>query len=159
MSSSTYINRLYEALDTSLRQEDESTYLKVHQNKDNSISVMVKSVLVAKIHFRIKSSSFVEVSSKYSNLFPAEFIIDNAIWCKIKLFSEDDIFKYISQLTTIYKNILVATSGEQFGCCSRYEKCSDARKCIHPDASISAACMYKKNLDEGRIFYGKNRNV
>lgn len=46
-----------------------------------------------------------------------------------------------------------------FGCCSNYEKCSDALKCIHDNLMYAKGCMYRKNLEAGRIFYGKNRNV
>lgn len=47
----------------------------------------------------------------------------------------------------------------RFGCCSQFEKCSDAKKCIHENKLYSKACMYRDNLDNGRIFYGKNKNV
>ena len=46
-----------------------------------------------------------------------------------------------------------------FGCCSRYEKCSDLKKCIHENLLYSKACAYRSNLEKGRIFYGKNRNI
>ena len=46
-----------------------------------------------------------------------------------------------------------------FGCCSRYEACSDAKECIHPDAAFAASCSYRQNLLVGRIFYGKNKNI
>ena len=45
---------------------------------------------------------------------------------------------------------------ESFGCCSSYEKCSDNRKCLHEGNPEYAGCKYKKNLEAGRIFYGKN---
>lgn len=48
---------------------------------------------------------------------------------------------------------------ETFGCCSRYVECSDAQKCIHPDLSIALSCQYRQNLLNGRIFYGKNKNI
>lgn len=48
---------------------------------------------------------------------------------------------------------------EIFGCCSKYELCSDLKKCIHTDPFYSEACMYRKNLESGKIFYGKNKNV
>lgn len=41
-----------------------------------------------------------------------------------------------------------------FGCCSRYRECSDARRCLAPD--IGHGCMYRRNLEAGRIFYGRN---
>ena len=47
----------------------------------------------------------------------------------------------------------------EFDCCSRYEQCSDAKKCIHPDPEFALLCGYRKILASGRVFYGKNRNV
>lgn len=47
----------------------------------------------------------------------------------------------------------------RFGCCSRFNECSDAKKCVHPNKLYACACYYKSNLDRGRIFYGVNRNV
>lgn len=46
-----------------------------------------------------------------------------------------------------------------FGCCSLFEECSDAKRCIHPNRLYSTACAYRRNLESGRIFYGKNKNV
>ena len=45
-----------------------------------------------------------------------------------------------------------------FGCCSRFTECSDAGKCINPDQIYARGCYYKKNLESGKIFYGKNKN-
>ena len=42
---------------------------------------------------------------------------------------------------------------ESFGCCSSYAECSNAGHCIHPDYT---GCYYRKNLEAGCIFYGKN---
>ena len=44
-----------------------------------------------------------------------------------------------------------------FGCCNLFEECSDAKRCIHPNRLYSTACAYRRNLEQGRIFYGKNR--
>ncbi len=48
---------------------------------------------------------------------------------------------------------------EKFGCCNDFLKCSDAKECIHPHDRFYNGCIYRRNLEEGRIFYGKNRNV
>jgi len=48
---------------------------------------------------------------------------------------------------------------KEFDCCSRYEQCSDARTCIHPKPEMAMACGYRKILKQGRIFYGKNKNI
>lgn len=46
-----------------------------------------------------------------------------------------------------------------FGCCHQFEKCSDAKKCLHENKLYARGCTYRRHLNEGRIFYGKNRNV
>lgn len=48
---------------------------------------------------------------------------------------------------------------KKFDCCSRYEACSDAKHCIHPDRRFSADCGYRKILNSGKIYYGNNRNI
>lgn len=45
---------------------------------------------------------------------------------------------------------------DTFGCCSRYLECSEAGRCRHPDPGVSKSCLYRKNLDAGQCFYGKN---
>ena len=65
--------------------------------------------------------------------------------------------KDFSQLA--YKIYLDAMNFQSFGCCDKYIKCSDAKKCLHSDLLYSTACMYRKNLESGKIFYGKNKNI
>ena len=48
---------------------------------------------------------------------------------------------------------------ESFGCCNDFLRCSDNRSCIHKDDPFYRGCYYRKNLEAGRIFYGKNRNI
>lgn len=47
---------------------------------------------------------------------------------------------------------------EPFGCCSRYAACSDAKACLIPDRDYSKYCNYRKSLEQGIFFYGKNAN-
>ena len=49
----------------------------------------------------------------------------------------------------------------EFGCCQRYEQCSDAKECLIKDTDpiFARGCQYRKNLESGRIFYGKNRII
>lgn len=49
-----------------------------------------------------------------------------------------------------------SSSKDSFGCCSRYAACSDARSCLIPDRDYSRNCNYRKSLEQGHIFYGKN---
>lgn len=45
---------------------------------------------------------------------------------------------------------------DAFGCCSRYSACSDAKACLIPHLDYSKNCIYRKSLEQGHIFYGKN---
>ncbi|MCR4749320.1 MAG: BRCT domain-containing protein [Lachnospiraceae bacterium] len=47
----------------------------------------------------------------------------------------------------------------RFGCCSKFIECSDARKCVHANKLYNKACIYRDSLDDGRIFYGRNKNI
>lgn len=65
-----------------------------------------------------------------------------------------------------YTDFLVAVTGaaidrlpKEWDCCSRYLECSDAKTCVHPDKVFALDCGYRKILNSGRIFYGKNRNI
>lgn len=49
---------------------------------------------------------------------------------------------------------LNALNFPSFGCCGRYQECSEKGECIHPDILYaSAACQYKRHLDNGENFY------
>lgn len=76
---------------------------------------------------------------------------------RIAVHSAEDILSYTEVLREILSDI--TKRYHLFGCCSRYEACSDARKCIHPDIKFALGCKYRQNLMAGKIFYGKNRNI
>lgn len=86
---------------------------------------------------RLKSdTSFVHVLFENEDKAVLDYIKDNVLYCLAN-----------------YE----ATSN--FGCCSRFVECSDAKKCVHENKIYSMGCKYRKNLEAGRIFYGKNRNI
>lgn len=71
---------------------------------------------------------------------------------------DDSIYDYIKSniihcLKTYHSN------ARSFGCCSHFIECSDAQKCVHENKLYSTACLYRKNLESGNIFYGKNCNI
>lgn len=57
-----------------------------------------------------------------------------------------------------YRLLSSESNDDTFGCCSAYTECSDAKKCIREN-NFSRNCIYRKNLEAGKIFYGKNRNI
>lgn len=62
----------------------------------------------------------------------------------------------------IFGDVIKATvdrTPKEWDCCSRYLECSDAKTCVHPDKGVALLCGYRRILNSGRIFYGKNRNV
>ncbi len=67
---------------------------------------------------------------------------------------------YYFFIKAILNNAVKNYSGSSvFGCCHKYVECSDAKKCLHRDLLYARGCQYRKNLESGRIFYGKNKNI
>lgn len=50
-------------------------------------------------------------------------------------------------------------SSNSFSCCSKFLECSDKKRCVHENTLYSKGCHYRRHLDSGRIFYGKNKNI
>ncbi len=73
-------------------------------------------------------------------------------------YSDDIIKKIIDNADRVYEKCYLDVS-EPFGCCSKYLECSDKRRCIQTDKGLARECIYKRHLEEGRIFYGKDRNI
>lgn len=75
------------------------------------------------------------------------------------IFPHDSVYVY-DYLQEIFSHTLKNFEPtEKFGCCGKYVKCSNARKCLHENTFYARCCMYRKNLESGRIFYGKNANT
>lgn len=138
-------------------KEQHSQFIEVIQNK-NYIAVKAKNLLAVKVDSK-KSGIRIEYKSIYDEKFPDYKIehINNGL-SRIIVKDFNDVLGLASIISVIAEAEIVIAS-ESFGCCGRYEACSDAKKCIHPDPIMAAACAYKKNLEQGRIFYGKNRNI
>ncbi len=74
-------------------------------------------------------------------------------------FDVDDpsLHDYIT--SNIYYCLSNYRSGTSFACCSRFEQCSDALKCVHENKLYSKRCKYRANLENGRVFYGRHKNT
>lgn len=65
-----------------------------------------------------------------------------------------------TRFVALLNRVFIETfSFPSFGCCSRYNECSDALKCLHPDLMYATACSYRKNLENGKVFYGKKQKM
>lgn len=51
------------------------------------------------------------------------------------------------------------SAGTMFGCCSSFMECSDKKACLYPHKFYTSRCWYRMNLESGKIFYGKNKNI
>ena len=69
-----------------------------------------------------------------------------------------NLIKYVEKHVKFCLDNYVSKA-DRFACCSLYEKCSDAKKCLHENLLYSKACFYREQLEKGHIFYGKNRNI
>lgn len=127
----------------------------------SSVYLFNEGSIFLRICFRGKQHYF-SILSKYKDYIPDgtafKMIPSDSGYCRILLDSVEDMLKYEKMLCKILA-MQIDTFPVDFGCCSRYESCSDAMRCIHPDSNMAIKCAYRKNLKNGRIFYGKNKNI
>lgn len=45
------------------------------------------------------------------------------------------------------------SKANKFGCCRKNEECSRSGKCLHENLLYSKACIYRENLESGKVFY------
>lgn len=83
----------------------------------------------------------------------------NINYIKCNLENIYSINKVKNELKEVYYYLFLASPVDSFGCCSRYNECSNVRECINPDKKMAQGCQYKENLKKDRVFYGRNRNV
>ena len=73
--------------------------------------------------------------------------------------SSQELMNAYEELKNMKHEIFQNLGTDSFGCCNDFIRCSDARKCLHADDRFYNNCMYRKNLEAGRIFYGKNATI
>lgn len=92
-------------------------------------------------------------------------VLGQPINSTIKELKSDKSFTHILMSTAIpdyveyiKKNVYYAldhysSKAGSYGCCSKYIECSKAGKCLHENLLHSKGCSYRKNLENGNIFY------
>ena len=80
----------------------------------------------------------------------------NDNYVTISVASADD-FRVFGPLLAFVLDDVLSTMPSEFGCCARYEACSNAEKCLNPTLDLLVRCSYRKKLRKGIIFYGENR--
>lgn len=127
----------------------------------SSICLFNEGVVLCRVSCRGKQY-YLSVPAEYQDCIPVEaetkVLASDPAYCRIMISSIEDVALYREVLAKIV-SMLVDTYPCEFDCCSRYEACSDAMRCIHPFPNFSIKCAYRKNLKKGKVFYGKNRNI
>jgi len=104
----------------------------------------------------------ISIPNKYLPLFDLDHdaykIKTQALWTDI-VFNQDVSINIAENIIAVFNKCFTDSATESFGCCSRYLECSNEKLCVHPEKGEARGCMYKINLDSGRIFYGENRNI
>lgn len=117
-----------------IMQNDEQITLAIRQSQYNAIEHDFSDLVVSTKKTTLGYESHVIFENNDSRIM--NFINNNVLYC---------LRNYHSSAS--------------FGCCSQFIACSDALKCLHENKLYSTGCTYRKHLDNGRIFYGKNKNI
>ena len=163
----TFLNSIISELKSSVADcGGKSEHLTYKSTKSDTVGsgytvVSFEKITVFRLHLR-GTQHYISIPSVFSDLIPDSF--------PTKQLPSDS--KYIRILIEkdrpieSYHDFLVKIAGEtvnrypkEWDCCSRYLECSNAKTCVHPDKSFALGCGYRKILNSGRIFYGKNRNI
>ena len=114
--------------------------------------------LVCRICIKAKSQ-YLEFASKNRDLF-SNFQISQIKsvpdFIRVHFSSLEDIKNMKESFISIIKSFPMPIA---FDVCSRYMQCSDAFQCVDPDPKHALGCSYKRKLEQGIVFFGKNRNI
>lgn len=152
--------KLKKFIDKSNEQEFELQITKINNGYSYKCYNIVWLWIIKK-----SSNNFIEFNNTPNDLFSR--LIEKQIDAKLNdgriTIISFDILKTLDSIEDIliykYNYLRLHEPVDSFGCCSRYLSCSNEKKCLQNDIKLSKGCAYKKNLDKGIIFYGKNRNI
>lgn len=123
---------------------------------------MCETAVIRIVQLKSRASMRLEVAKRFLKFFKIEDEIKirkpDPPWVKIP-FDATIVKKVLENAKTIFEECYKEGAVESYGCCSRYVECSNNNKCVHPDIREARGCIYKHNLERGRIFYGDNCNV
>lgn len=96
----------------------------------------------------------VKPSAYYAN--GTDFVLCKAFTDNLYLSTTQQVVQLSSpelpQLLVAETDRLFAAASS-FGCCARYQQCSDEGRCIHPNPFYANGCVYRHNLEDGKNFY------
>lgn len=105
----------------------------------------------------VPDSFVTQVSTKFPNLLLVEKKSENT---RANISTDStELIEFLRFEIKVVLDKYFTEGSDSFGCCHLYEKCSDAKKCLHENKLYARGCTYGQHVSAGQIFYGKNRNV
>ena len=104
----------------------------------------LKVVCTNKKKYIAVNKVFMDILNKYP-LLKVETVKSDP-WPRVLINSKDDIKQMNSLFSEIYDHAYSITAIEKFDCCSRFEQCSDSKRCVQPDKQLARGCTYRLHL-------------
>lgn len=137
--------------------------LKINQTMSGSHSVFVFNVHAMQIASIAKCETISFELSKVDN--PEQYGLSFKLLkspepnIRFNIHNESDIDTLRFLIEDIFHSCRNEATFDSFGCCSSFNECSDIGHCIHQNDPEYWGCQYKRNLEKGNIFYGKNKTI
>lgn len=156
-------------------QQIRKDYISIVENKENDVSLWIKDPIKFKLSYMVfnisktktrydvtikkKEADNVHITEggelkiyKDKNGFISKYTVQFSQEC-------DSMYAYLHDVFDYDLRSYETSPDNSYGCCHMYKECSDSKKCLKEDKMSAKVCQYRKNLEQGRIFYGKNRNI
>lgn len=143
----------------SLESGDEEVNAKILMIREKTRSVKKEKVKTGELEITLNEKQFREACAEGYEDLPLKKTRADGENIRVTISKDDDRLPRFVMANTECCMKYYVPAAKQFGCCSRYDACSDAVECLHPNKLYARACMYYQQLSKGRIFYGKNRNI
>lgn len=143
--------------DICFRVLDENTTEHKHViiRKNKGYNALIYRNRIVFTYFFAKDKNWVNFPIRYAKYLPSDGHLEQRVKSD-KITISVDGESQAKQLAASYAaalNEAIDNGPREYSCCSRYQECSNAGKCVNPYPDIAIECRYKINLKHGRNFY------
>lgn len=149
---------VYRAIQRMIGVDEQNVYLKelkstvaIYMYDSNAFNIILNGKTQC-----IKTTA--KAAMDYANSIRCATVKRDALFVPLSC-GEEDRDAVVSMVNAVYASKRDSVSNVEFGCCNDFNLCSDAKRCLKESDPFYLGCQYRKNLEAGRIFYGKNRNI
>lgn len=154
----TYEN-VFESIKYIVDDTEPNVELKINKNY---ASIYMFGSVAFEIHINSRSR-YIDTDNasaeEYVNLVPNAYVSAVGGYRFPIASAPENVCAIEDMIRAVYDAHAALMRGEPFGCCNDFERCSDALECLHKLDPDYSGCYYRKNLEAGRIFYGKNKTI